>query len=174
MLPIEPIASSNSQIEVGLEHAIVNLKPPKVYISLHSSHVSLCKGVNMWEIKPLVYLVGRFSRLQKGLCTVQSSVNFMFVITVWSKRPLLYCCCCCSLTGSEGSTNRAYSQLMAGPCVYFSIVSSMFVCQKQQLAQQSRWTCYNTDKSEEKTISWTLSLSSSVLGLHVKKKWNLQ
>ena len=47
----------------------------------------------MREIKPLVYLVGRFSRLQKGLCTVQSSVNFMFVITVWSKRPLLYCCC---------------------------------------------------------------------------------
>ena len=62
----------------------------------------------MIEIKPLVYLVGRFSRLQKGLCTVQSSVNFMFVITVWSKRPLLYCCC--SLVGSEGSKNRAYSQ----------------------------------------------------------------
>ena len=39
----------------------------------------------MREIKPLVYLVGRFSRLQKGLCTVQSSVNFMFVITVWRK-----------------------------------------------------------------------------------------
>ena len=58
----------------------------------------------MREIKPLVYLVGRFSRLQKGLCTVQSSVNFMFVITVWSKRPLLYCC---SLADPEGSPNQA-------------------------------------------------------------------
>ena len=62
----------------------------------------------MREIKPLVYLVGRFSRLQKGLCTVQSSVNFMFVITVWSKRPLLYC----SLADPEGSTKSSLIKML--------------------------------------------------------------
>ena len=41
--------------------------------------------VIVWSF-PLSVVAGRvFRRLQKGLCTVQSSVNFMFVITIWRK-----------------------------------------------------------------------------------------
>ena len=67
-----------------LSNLIGPLIHEKKFLLLHQLRALFWATIIRIYVYYIKALVG-YCKLQKGLCTVQSSVNFMFVITVWRK-----------------------------------------------------------------------------------------